>query len=163
MFTLANIGVFNKNSFESTGLRFLLSTIVLDSVVQIALELPSTLTLTFDRDLTTEEQASVTAAVAAHNPSLLTESVHDELRGLPHDFTQTGFTEIVRSAGKVASVTVYRSASKTRRLRETITTRAAGKVASILINQFDESDTIIDSVNQTFTRVSNKLETIDSE
>lgn len=67
----------------------------------------------------------------------ITEGEHEDLDTLVHWLSETGYQEIVRTAGKVSSVIYWTTAGKTKKVREMIVTRAAGKTSQLDFVQYN--------------------------
>ena len=166
MFTDDQTGVFTKVEVEPRGLTStILATIPNVTITTEHDKTLNQLTINFSRALTDDEKAAAEAVAGGHNPALLTEKAHEGLKPLSHWPAVNGFTEIFRAVnGSVERVTIWRSPSMTRRLRETLITRTASKVSSMVVTDYDENDSPLSSFLQTFNRgVGSKVESITTE
>jgi hypothetical protein len=91
----------------------------------------------------------------------ITEQQHEILDTLTHELSESHYTEVVRSGGKVSGVCEWETSSKLKKIREAVLTRTAGKVSQVEVTQYDASGTWKAKLTGTVTRSSGKVSSID--
>ena len=93
----------------------------------------------------------------------ISEAGHRSLDQLVHEIAEDSHTQVTRVAGQVTNITVWTDSGETVKIRETIITRSAGKVATIQSIQYDGAGIAIvgEDYTQTVNRVSGRVDSID--
>lgn len=91
----------------------------------------------------------------------LSEGQHAALDQLQHWIAEDSFLEVIRSGDNVTDVIYWTDSGKTTKIRETSVTRSSGKVATIVVRQYDGTGTLSETLTGTVTRSSGKVSTID--
>ena len=91
----------------------------------------------------------------------ITQAQHEALDTLKHLIAENSHTQIVRSRGRVDSVTWFADATETTKIRECTFTRTSGLVSSVAVRQYDAGGSLSVTLTGTVTRVSGKVDSID--
>lgn len=91
----------------------------------------------------------------------ITVGTHETLNTLVHNLAETSYEEVTRTSGLITNVTVWQSAAKLLKVRETTITRTGGLVNTVADKQYDESGVLIQTVTQTYNRTSGLITSID--
>lgn len=76
------------------------------------------------------------------------------------NIAENSFEEITRTGGKVDSDIYWTDSGKTQKIRETLLTRAGGKVSVITLKQYNDLGVLIETLTGTITRASGKVASI---
>lgn len=90
----------------------------------------------------------------------LTRPAHDPLDTLVHDVAETSYFEVTRSGGQVTDVAYWTDSGKTTKIRDTSITRTGGQVSQIVINHYDATGTVCETLTGTITRTSGQVSSI---
>lgn len=86
------------------------------------------------------------------NASGLSEAEHELLDTLTHELAEDCWTEIVRASGYVSEVIVWTSNGKTKKIREYLVARSAGRVSSITVKNYDSMGVLVTTISYVVTR-----------
>jgi hypothetical protein len=92
----------------------------------------------------------------------ITESQHEALDTIVHDLAEDAYTEVERTSGQVARVTVWTSSAMTLKIRETLITYASGLVVDVAETQFDSGGSPVATLTDTVTRSSGLISHVDT-
>lgn len=90
----------------------------------------------------------------------LTPGSHEIIDSLVHDLAETCYTEISRTSGRVASITVWTSPAKLIKVREAILTRTSGLVSQVVENQYDGAGVLVQTLTHVITRTGGSVTSI---
>lgn len=86
-------------------------------------------------------------------PRVINEISHDTRATLMHWHARPGFKELVRNvSGEITSVIIWTDSGKTQKIRESILTRVAGVLTTVVKNQYDMYGTLVETFTQTLSR-----------
>lgn len=94
------------------------------------------------------------------DPRLIDEDQHEALDTLTHNIAEDSYDEIIRTAGKVTSITTWDSISKTKMIRKEEITRSGGDVTDIVIRQYDDAGSEDYRIEESLTRTAGKVSSI---
>jgi len=86
---------------------------------------------------------------------------HETINSLVHNLSETMYQEITRTGGRVSGVVWWANSGKTLKIRELSLTRTAGKVSSVVLTQYDDSGTLIQTLTGTVNRVGGRVANIE--
>jgi hypothetical protein len=90
----------------------------------------------------------------------LTEATHEPLDTLVHEIAENAYEEIVKISGQVSSDTIWETAAKLKKIRETLVTRVGGQVSVVVVKQYDSAGALKKTLTGTITRVSGQVDNI---
>lgn len=90
----------------------------------------------------------------------ITEAQHEALDTLTHSLSESHYTEVLKTGGKVSSVVEWETSDKLKKVRETVITRSTGKVSQVEVTQYDGSGNWKAKLTGTITRTSGKVSSI---
>jgi hypothetical protein len=111
-------------------------------------------------NLTFRDVAIPAAKTLADLISRLTEAGHDALDDLVHDLAETCDVVVTRLAGKVISVLARTPGATPKKIRETVVTRTAGKIAQIDVVQYNAAELEVQRLTGVVTRSAGKVSQI---
>jgi len=101
-----------------------------------------------DGDVLTYEGASKTLKPTTGGGGL-TPTSHRNLDQLVHDVSENSFTEVNKTGSQVTSVVTWTDSGKTQKIREELYTYTAGKVTTIVTNQYDAVGALAETYTET--------------
>jgi len=90
----------------------------------------------------------------------LTPAEHEALDTLVHRLSETCYTEITRSNGRVTDVVVWTSAAKTTKVRETNITRTGNLISQVVEQQYDAAGSLVQTLTHAIARSGGRVESI---
>ncbi len=88
------------------------------------------------------------------------EDAHRLLDQLTHAIDEDSFDEVLRTNGKIDSIITWETDAKLKKIREVTVSRSAGKVASVVLKQYDASGVLKEQLTETYTRVNGRISSV---
>lgn len=90
----------------------------------------------------------------------LTEEEHRNLDQLVHNIAETSFEEITYNGSKPTNITIWTDAGKTLKIREEQFTYSNNQVSQIVVVQYDEFGTVVETLTESLTYSGGKITSI---
>ncbi len=91
----------------------------------------------------------------------ITEGQHTALDTLAHEIAEDCDVVVTRISGQVTSVVVWTDSGHTQKIRETLVTRSAGQVSTVVTKQYDGAGALKNTYTKTVTRSGGQVASID--